>query len=232
MKVDVIILAGGLGTRLASVVSDVPKPMAPVAGKPFLDHILNGLLLKSIHRIILAVGHKYEKIEEYYGHEYKGVPLVYSIEKEPLGTGGGIALAMNHIEMDSAIILNGDTYFDINLEEMWQVHQEAEGRCTLALKQMEHPDRYGTVLLEGNQLVRFQEKQVGLPTGLINGGVYWVDKSFSELMPQKEKFSFEEEVLQVQVSQGELSGYIATGLFIDIGIPADYERAQTIFTSY
>ena len=229
MKIDVIILAGGLGTRLAAVVSDVPKPMAPVAGKPFLDHIYKGLPLNSIHRIILAVGHKYEKIEEYYGNDYQGTPLVYSIEKEPLGTGGGIALAMNHIEMDTAIILNGDTFFDINLEEMWQVHQEAKGRCTLALKQVEKPDRYGTVVLESNQLVRFQEKQVGLPTGLINGGVYWVDKSFIDLMPQKDKFSFEEEVLQVQVAHGELNGYIATGMFIDIGIPADYERAQTIF---
>jgi D-glycero-alpha-D-manno-heptose 1-phosphate guanylyltransferase len=229
MKIDVIVLAGGLGTRLASVVSDVPKPMAPVAGKPFLDHIFKGLPLESIHRIILAVGHKYEKIEEYYGSEYKGVPIIYSIEEEPLGTGGGIALAMNHMEMDSAIILNGDTYFDINLEEMWQVHQTSSGRCTLALKQMETPDRYGTVLLEKNHIVRFQEKQSGLSTGLINGGIYWVDKSFTELMPKSEKFSFEEEVLQVQVAQNELNGYIATGLFIDIGIPEDYERAQSIF---
>ncbi|MGB0851115.1 MAG: sugar phosphate nucleotidyltransferase, partial [Bacteroidia bacterium] len=166
MKFDVIVLAGGLGTRLASVVSDVPKPMAPVAGKPFMDHILCKLPLANIGKLIFAVGHKYEVIEEYYGSEYNSVPIEYSIEKEPLGTGGGIGLAMKLVSQDTALILNGDTFFDVNYEEMWEVHQTEGKLMTLALKQMQSPDRYGTVLLEKNEIVRFQEKLSGLKTGL------------------------------------------------------------------
>ncbi len=229
MKIDVIILAGGLGTRLASVVSDVPKPMAPVAGEPFLEQILKGLPKSHIAKIILAVGYKYEKIEEHYGSDYHGVPLVYSVEKEPLGTGGGIGLAMQKADADYILILNGDTYFDVNLEELIQVHNQHDALMTLALKQVAHPDRYGTVLLEKNTIVRFQEKQEGLSTGLINGGVYLTSKALVDVLPKVEKYSFEKEVLEAQVSYSGLKGYISEGLFIDIGIPQDYERAQSIF---
>ena len=229
MKLDVIILAGGLGTRLASVVSDVPKPMALVAGEPFLNQILQNLPLDNLAKIILAVGYKYEKIEEYYGAEYKGVPIVYSIENEPLGTGGGIGLAMRKTTCDEILILNGDTLFDVNLEELVQVHKAGDRLLTLALKQMENPDRYGTVLLEENKVVRFQEKKEGLSTGLINGGVYMADKSLLKELPTKDKYSFESEVLEAKVTSGKLGGHISTGLFIDIGIPKDYERAQSVF---
>jgi len=229
MKFDVIILAGGLGTRLASVVNDVPKPMAPVAGKPFLDHILDALPLEHINSIILSVGHKSNKVIEYYGEIYKNIPVIYSIEQEPLGTGGGISLAMNHVTQNSALILNGDTFFDVNFEEFWRTHQDSMTPITLALKQMKFPDRYGTVLIEKNTLVKFQEKQKNMPTGLINGGSYWVNKDIIELLPKTEKYSFEKDFLEVSVSKKYLGGYISDGLFIDIGIPEDYERAQQIF---
>lgn len=111
MKFDVIILAGGLGTRLASVVKDVPKPMAPVADKPFLDHILNALPLGHVNKIILAVGYKSDKVINYYGDNFEEIPIEYSVEDEPLGTGGGIGLALNHVTQDTALILNGDTFF-------------------------------------------------------------------------------------------------------------------------
>ncbi|MEN8695767.1 MAG: nucleotidyltransferase family protein [Bacteroidia bacterium] len=229
MKLDVIILAGGLGTRLASVVSDVPKPMAPVAGQPFLEQILKHLPKDHIRKIILAVGYKYEKIEEHYGKSYLGIPLEYSIEKEPLGTGGGIGLALAKTTADQILILNGDTYFDVNIEEMLQIHNDTNALLTLALKQIASPDRYGTVLLQDHSIVRFQEKQEGLSTGLINGGVYLASKSLIVHLPQKDKYSFETAVLEAKVSTGLLKGYISQGLFIDIGIPQDYERAQTIF---
>jgi D-glycero-alpha-D-manno-heptose 1-phosphate guanylyltransferase len=229
MKFDVIILAGGLGTRLASVVSDVPKPMAPVAGRPFLDFILQKLPLNNIGQIILAVGYKYDKIEEHYGDSYNGVPIVYSIENEPLGTGGGIGLALTHLNEESALILNGDTYFDVDYEALWQSHSEGNKPMTLALKQVDAPDRYGTVLLEKNNIIRFQEKMEGLNTGLINGGVYWINAEFTNELPSDEKYSFESEVLEKKVLEGKLNGHISTGLFIDIGIPKDYERAQEIF---
>lgn len=229
MKFDVIILAGGLGTRLASVVKDVPKPMAPVAGEPFLNHILEKLPLSNIGKIILAVGYKYEVVKSYYGEEYKTTPIQYSVENEPLGTGGGIALALEHVAEDTVLILNGDTSFDINFEEMWQTHNQSDYLMTLALKQMPQPDRYGTVLLEKDQIVRFQEKKVGLRTGLINGGIYWADKHLKYELPLKEKYSFETEVLEKKVFESKLGGYISDEQFIDIGIPEDYDRAQQIF---
>lgn len=229
MKFDVIILAGGLGTRLAAVVSDVPKPMAPVAGKPFMDHILYRLPLKHVGHIIFAVGHKSDKIEAYYGHDYQDIPIRYSEEKEPLGTGGAIGKALHLMTQDTALILNGDTYFDVNYESFWQQHSMGQSPITIALKQMPFPDRYGTVLLESDTIVRFQEKQSNLPTGLINGGSYWVNKSIIELLPSTEKYSFENEVLEPFVERHLVQGYVSEGLFIDIGIPTDYERAQTIF---
>lgn len=229
MKMDVIILAGGLGTRLASVVSDVPKPMAPVAGRPFLDHILKLLPASHIAKIVLAVGHKYVKIKEYYGDEYEGIPLIYSIENEPLGTGGGIGLAMQHCTEETILVLNGDTYFDVDIEQLWQVHQSTEALMTLALKQMKTPDRYGTVLLQDDTILHFEEKKQGLKTGLINGGLYMVSSRLQNVLPDQEKYSFESEVLEKQVVTNELKGFISNGLFIDIGIPKDYERAQEIF---
>jgi D-glycero-alpha-D-manno-heptose 1-phosphate guanylyltransferase len=168
-------------------------------------------------------------IEDYYGDTYENVKLEYSIENEPLGTGGGIAKALQLVESETCLILNGDTYFDVNYEELWQVHSESGKLMTLALKYMENPDRYGTVLLEGSDIVKFQEKQVGLPFGIINGGIYWVNKALLEEMPTQEKFSFESEVLEKKVTQNKLGGYISQGLFIDIGIPEDYARAQEIF---
>lgn len=229
MKFDVIILAGGLGTRLASIVSDVPKPMATVAGEPFLNHILKRLPLNHIGQIILAVGHKYEVIEDYYGDSYQGITIVYSIEKEPLGTGGGIGLALDKVKEDSVVILNGDTSFKINYEEMWQSFKEEKFLMTIALKQMVKPDRYGTVLLDGTEVVKFQEKTTGLKSGLINGGIYWTKKELMNELPKLRKFSFEEKVLERIVSEGKIGGYISNEEFIDIGIPEDYERAQKIF---
>lgn len=229
MKFDVVILAGGFGTRLRSVVQNVPKPMAPVAGKPFLDHVLKSLPIANVGKIVLAVGYLHEKVSAYYGASYAGVPIQYSVENDPLGTGGGIAQALEYVTSETAVILNGDTFFDVDYEAFWEVHGLSSGDITLALKQIDLPDRYGTVLLEGKQVVKFQEKQEGLKTGLINGGVYWVNQGIKEEFPSEKVFSFEADFLEKKCNEMSIGGYISTGLFIDIGIPSDYERAQDIF---
>jgi D-glycero-alpha-D-manno-heptose 1-phosphate guanylyltransferase len=229
MKFDVIILAGGLGTRLQSVVSDVPKPMAPVANKPFMDQILALLPIHNINQIILSVGYKFDVIKSYYGSDYKGISIVYSIENEPLGTGGGIKLALQKVETEHCLIMNGDTYFDIDFEQFWQIHNQHQNDISLALKQVEKPDRYGTVVLEKHRILKFSEKQAGLKSGLINGGLYWFKMSLLNAMPNDAKFSFESDFLEKQVSESVIGGYIDNGLFIDIGIPDDYERAQSLF---
>lgn len=229
MKFDVVILAGGLGTRLSSVVSAVPKPMAPVANRPFLDHILDALPHQHIGNIILATGHLSEVIEDYYQSEYNGINIVYSREEQPLGTGGAISKALKESVEENVMVINGDTFFDLNYEEFWQVHSQKKNPLTIALKQMQNPDRYGTVLLESHSIVRFQEKKAGLTSGLINGGVYFIHKSLKENLPVQEKYSFESEVLEKMVHSKLIGGYLSGGLFIDIGIPSDYERAQKIF---
>jgi D-glycero-alpha-D-manno-heptose 1-phosphate guanylyltransferase len=232
-NIPVIILAGGLGTRLRSVVSDMPKPMAPVKGKPFLHYLLTSLARQGIKDVILSVGYQWRVINEYFGSQYLGLSIQYSIESEPLGTGGGIKLAMNQVQSD-AFILNGDTMFDIELEALYGFYYSKSALLALALQPMQEIERYGTVALnENSRITKFIEKQP-LAHGLINGGVYVASsKLFAAIegmnnKPLPDKFSFEKEVLESGVAALPYYGLIAQkgSYFIDIGIPSDYERAQ------
>lgn len=150
---EAIVLAGGFGTRLMHVVSDVPKPMAPVCGKPFLQYILDDLANKGVDRVVLAVGYKRESIEEHFGLTYAGMELVYSSEDKPLFTGGAIRQAMGHILGKRAFVVNGDTYFDVALDEMEHVHVCSGAVLTIAVKPMRGFDRYGTVCTDENRRV-------------------------------------------------------------------------------
>lgn len=225
---EVIVLAGGFGTRLQSVVSELPKPMAPVAGKPFLQYILDYLSAQGMQRCILAVGHLRHTIIDHFGSEYDGMELVYSEETEPLGTGGGIMQACGMLQGNQAFVLNGDTFFDVDLEVLYNHHVQHGAELTLALKTMYDFDRYGTVELgEHGMITGFLEKK-HLKQGLINGGVYCLNTSvFSKDLPKV--FSFEKEVLEVQYRHGKVAGVEFDGYFIDIGIPEDYARAQIDF---
>ena len=227
---EVIILAGGLGTRLRSVVSEVPKCMAPVAGKPFLWYLLKYLTRYDVNRVILSVGYLREVIFKWID-EVKGefpFEFDYAVEEEPLGTGGGIKLAMSKVSGDEAFILNGDTFFDVDLTQLVAEHRSQPwAKISLALKPMKVFDRYGTVTTdETGRIIRFNEKQP-CKEGVINGGVYVInnDDSLYEGLPQK--FSFETEVLQKKCGDtGCLFGVVQNGYFIDIGIPDDYNKAQ------
>jgi D-glycero-alpha-D-manno-heptose 1-phosphate guanylyltransferase len=225
---EVIVLAGGFGTRLQSVVSELPKPMAPVAGKPFLQYILDYLSAQGMQRCILAVGHLRHTIMEHFGSEYNGLQLVYSEEIEPLGTGGGIKQACEMLQGNNAFVLNGDTFFDVDLAALYNHHTKTGAQLTLALKTMYDFDRYGTVELNEEGIITgFLEKQ-HLAQGLINGGVYCLNTSvFGQHLPKV--FSFEKEVLEVQYRQGRIAGIEFDGYFIDIGIPEDYAKAQVDF---
>ena len=252
---EVIILAGGLGTRLRSVVSEVPKCMAPVADKPFLWYLLRYLMRFNVSRVILSVGYLRDVIFRWIDEVKDEFPFTfdYAVEETPLGTGGGIRLALEHVQGDKAFILNGDTFFDVDLDAMnafYEAHNDA--KIVLALKPMTRFDRYGTVVTDSDgRILEFREKQ---PTaqGLINGGVYvinnsspnagrlesgglqWLRPSWRGLaegrrsiFPSLPKFSFETEVLQKHCGpDGCLFGLVQNGYFIDIGIPEDYERAQ------
>lgn len=227
---DAIILAGGLGTRLRSVVRDIPKCMAPVAEKPFLEYLLSFLTKYEIERVILSVGHLREVIFEWIKDNGGKYPfeIVFAVEEEPLGTGGGIRLALQKAKSDYVVILNGDTFFDVDLDDLLTAHQKACRPISLALKPMRNFDRYGRVELsdKDDEIAAFKEKEF-CESGLINGGIYMIDRDSDIFENLPQKFSFETEVLQPQCLKHHLSGFVNDGYFIDIGIPSDYQRVQT-----
>jgi D-glycero-alpha-D-manno-heptose 1-phosphate guanylyltransferase len=227
---EAIILAGGLGTRLRSVVADTPKCMAPVAGKPFLHYAISSLQKNGIENFIFSVGYMHEAIEIYLQSNYPELKYSISLEEEPLGTGGAIKLACSKALGKDVIVANGDTIFKINCDSLSQFHKEKNAACTLSLKPMVNFDRYGVVELNEDYSIKsFKEKQ-WYQSGLINGGVYAlnIEQFLEENLP--EKFSFEKEYLEKNIfpvdENSKLYGIIQDEYFIDIGIPEDYERAQ------
>lgn len=215
---EAIILCGGLGTRLRSVISDVPKPMAPINNKPFLAFVLEYLKKQNISRVVLAVSYKYEIIQEYFGNSYLGMKILYSIEKEPLGTGGAILEALNLINSDSCYVLNGDTFFDVNLDRLKLDNSD----ICVALKPMKNFDRYGSVDIDNNSYISaFNEKKF-TSNGLINGGVYLIKKHIFNSFNLPNKFSFEE-FFQENFLIFNAKATVFDDYFIDIGIPQDYK---------
>lgn len=229
---EVIILAGGLGTRLRSVVSEVPKCMAPVAGKPFLWYLLKYLTSFDVNRVVLSVGYLREVIFKWIDEVKDEFPFEfdYAIEEEPLGTGGGIKLALDKVNDERAFVLNGDTFFDVDLMQLYDAHVIGKKAITLALKPMRNFDRYGTVNMEPitGTILCFNEKQY-CEEGLINGGVYVISKNAQIFEGLGSKFSFETAVLESQCAKKQLLGVVQDGYFIDIGIPLDYQRSQIEF---
>lgn len=223
---EAIVLAGGFGTRLRSVVQELPKPMAPVGERPFLEIVLDELADAGVQRCILAVGYKRESIQEHFGETYRGMTLAYSIEDEPLGTGGGIRQAADMLEGEACLVLNGDTLFRVDLALLSRRFAERDSLLCVALKEMRDFDRYGTVVLESDGVISgFREKQP-MDRGLINGGVYALHKDLFRLKALPPVFSFEKEILEAEVGLRRFHGEPFDAYFIDIGIPEDYARAQ------
>ncbi len=225
---EAIVLAGGFGTRLRSVISDVPKPMAPVLGRPFLEYILDDLIKKGVNRIVLAVSYKYEIIKNYFGYSYRDVEIIYSIEESPLLTGGAIKQALGFCFEEEVFVVNGDTFFDVDLRSMKYFKKTKDALFVLATCSMKNFDRYGTVEVDdSNCITCFNEKK---PTdkGLINGGVYLLNKSIFKDIAEV-SFSLEEKVLDSLLLSRAVFSFSSNGYFIDIGIPSEYERVQHDF---
>ncbi|MFY0518397.1 nucleotidyltransferase family protein [Lysinibacillus sp. UGB7] len=222
---DAIILAGGFGTRLRSVVSDVPKPMAPVANKPFLSYLLQYLSNYEIENVVLCTGYKHEVIENYFSTDFQNINIKYSIEETPLGTGGAIKKALQLIESEEILILNGDTLFNVDLSEFIHQHLTSNADISIALKQLTSYDRYGSVIMSGNKVVGFEEKKYK-DDGYINGGIYIVNKGILDNFNLPKTFSFEKEILESRLNELDVNGYKSSSYFIDIGIPEDYEKSQ------
>ena len=229
-----IILAGGMGTRLKTIISDLPKPMAPIMNVPFLTYQLNYLKHFGIKKVIFSVGYLSEKIIAHYNQSFENISIEYSIEKNPLGTGGGIRMAMSNLNEDLVLILNGDSFFDLNLEQFYNLHLEQKAEFSLALRYVNNSERYGNIEFNSsNQITSFIEKNQLNQTGYINAGVYILSK---KLYLQNTKpdinFSIEKDFFEKQLNQLIIKGFEFKDYFIDIGIPEDYLKAQDDFKEF
>jgi|SRR5450432_67914 D-glycero-alpha-D-manno-heptose 1-phosphate guanylyltransferase len=225
MITEAIILAGGLGTRLRPMVPDLPKSLAPVAGKAFLAFLLDNARKQGIEKFIFALGYKTEQIESFVRKYLPEGSYIFSVEEEPLGTGGAIFKACGKVSSENAIVLNADTFFGITFSNLTIIHELKKADCTMALKPMKAFDRFGVVNIDRQIVTGFSEKKYH-EEGLINGGVYalsvvaFLQQSFPPV------FSFETDYLEKKYGGRKILGMISDAYFVDIGIPEDYDRAQ------
>jgi D-glycero-alpha-D-manno-heptose 1-phosphate guanylyltransferase len=227
-----IILAGGFGTRLKSVIADMPKPMAPVQGKPFLEYLIYQLKKWGYRDIVLSVGYLKDKIISYFGDGKPwGVSIEYSKEDLPLGTGGAIREAMSKYEDTTYLVLNGDSFNNIDFESLCNFHRVKSARASMAIASVEDASRYGGVTMNDfGEVISFGEKQ-DKTKGTINAGIYILTRSVLDSIPPG-TISFEKEILPELIHKG-LFGSIQQGFFIDIGVPEDYNKFKDyIWTRY
>lgn len=224
---EAVILAGGLGTRLRSVAPDLPKVLAPVGGRPFLHHLLHNLARNGFGRIVLSIGYRAGMVMRAVGDTFAGLEISYAREEQPLGTGGGLRLAMAQCHCDHVFVMNGDTFLDADFaaaEDLWRGHGEALViGCAV-------PDtrRYGRLAISNDHVTSFQEKGLSGP-GIINAGCYVLPSGALESFAPGQAFSLETEFLRPAAARGQLRAAVSNGLFIDIGVPEDYQAAQPLF---
>lgn len=221
-----ILLAGGLGTRLRSVVSDRPKPMALIQSKPFMEYVVMELKNQGIQEIIFAVGYKGSMVEEYFGNgEAFGFLASYAYEETLLGTAGAIRNGAKFVTEPQVLVLNADTFYRLNYGRLWKLKQENGLDMALVLRQVEDISRYGEAVLDaGQMLTAFNEKTAEVRSGTINGGVYLLSMDLIQEIPEG-KVSLENEMIPKWMKDGKsLGGFVNDGYFIDIGVPEDYYR--------
>lgn len=231
MALEVVILAGGLGTRLRSVVSDVPKPLAPVAGRPFLEHLMDRWIGEGATRFVLSVGYRHELIEAHFGESYRSVPVAYAVERELLGTGGGLLLALQVAGEGTVAAANGDTFFAVDMAAMRRFHQESRSDFTMALFPARVSERYMTVRLGAGGRIEALKAPAGQGAALLNGGVYLLRRQalLGAGFRPGVKVSLEEELLPALLGRGARAyGFESGARFIDIGVPEDYARAASV----
>jgi D-glycero-alpha-D-manno-heptose 1-phosphate guanylyltransferase len=226
---EAIVLAGGLGTRLRGVVDDVPKPMALVQGRPFLAFVLDQLVAGGFEAAIFAAGYRHVAIRSYFGDAYRGLALRYSVEEKPLGTGGAIRLACDQTHTRDVFVLNGDTYLELDFRAMLDAHAHGGAELSMAICHVPDVARYGALELTDGIVQRFVEKGRSGP-GWINGGTYVLGPELRARPWPHGAFSFEHDLLGREVGSIRPLAFRSSGLFIDIGIPEDYTRAQQLFS--
>ena len=232
---EAIILAGGLGTRLRAVIADLPKPMAPIKGRPFLEYQMDFWIAQGVDRFILSVGYKKETIRAHFGNRYGDSEVAYAEEDRQLGTGGALLHAARILECaGDFLLLNGDTYYDVSLTGLRQAHVTADADMTLALRELDVNDRYSGVRLgPQSEVMEFQRRDEPVRERLVNGGVYLINPRVLKYLtlPADRALSLEDEILPSLLEQGRrVLGHVVAGQFLDIGLPEDYRRASSLFS--
>jgi D-glycero-alpha-D-manno-heptose 1-phosphate guanylyltransferase len=222
---EAIILAGGKGTRLSTVVRNLPKPLAPIAGQPFLNYLLKQLGRQEIKKVYLSVGYLWEMVRKTYGDHFENIDLVYVVESNPLGTGGAVREALHQTNGSNIFVLNGDTFADISLSNMSELHTRNGGKLTMALSHVPNASRYGAVQVEDGIVTNFLEKGISGP-GYINSGCYLLNRSIFDRTTLSSTFSLESDFLMPNLSSLRPMAFFSEGYFIDIGVPEDYARAE------
>ena len=221
---EAIVLAGGFGTRLREVVPDLPKPMAPVAGRPFLEMLLTVLAKKGFSRVVLSLGYMADKVISHFGERFAGLELLYEVEKSPLGTGGAVRQALTRCNEDHVFVFNGDTYLDLEVagvEAHWQRHYVP----IIVARDVSDTARYGRLITDKERVIGFSEKGMAGP-GLINAGCYVLPVTLLDQFAPGQAFSLETDFLAKAVGVERFDMFVTSGHFIDIGVPEDYLRAQ------
>lgn len=224
---EAVILAGGLGTRLRGAVPDVPKVLAPVGGAPFLHLLLRHLAANGFERVVLSVGYRAEMVMRAVGGRFAGLEISYAREEQPLGTGGGLRLALASTRRDHVFVMNGDTFLDADFaaaEALWRTH----GEMLVIGCAVPDTGRYGRLAISDGHVTAFQEKGLSGP-GVINAGCYVLPAGALAAFPPGEPFSLETEFLRPMAARGKLRALVSEGRFIDIGVPEEYLAAQSLF---
>ena len=228
---EAIVLAGGLGTRLAGRLEGRPKSMAPIAGRPFLEIVFKQLRSAGCTHVVLAVGHLHTVIQEHFGAASNGMRIDYSIESSPLGTGGAIRQALAQATEESVLVLNGDTFLQADYADMVRFHAAEGAEATIAVVRRPDMSRYGRVVVERKRVVAFEEKGRSGP-GYISAGVYVLTRNLAWPPNLKEKFSVEYDFFAPEIARLRPAAYEVKGYFLDIGVPEDLDRAQTELAAF
>jgi len=231
-KTTAIILAGGLGTRLRAVISDRPKVLAPVLGRPFLSYLLNQVAVAGGRRVILCNGYMGDKVRDTLGDAYRGMSLVHLRESSPLGTGGALRTALPYVTSENIVVMNGDSYFDVDLRQLMAAHTTTNAQATLSVAQVPDTQRFGRVAFDDAQRVlAFEEKGSAVGPGWINAGIYAMRRNLPTTIPANEVVSLERQVFPSWIGKG-LFAFASSGRFLDIGTPESYEAATEFFASF
>jgi len=222
--VEAVVLAGGFGTRLRPAVADLPKPMAPVGGRPFLERLLDYWIAQGVRRAVLALGYKHDVIRAHFGQSYRGCELELSVEDRPLGTGGALLHALKLLKEKTFLALNGDTYFAVPQKQLVAFHHARNADVTLSLFRSDEPRYTGVSLDAAGRVIGFAGK------GLVNGGVFVFERVVLEQYRGGDSFSLEKDLLAHH--PGAIYGCVFDAPFVDIGVPEDWRAAEHIITGH